>query len=186
MGKENPDIIHVETAREKVLSADSAVLVVVTEGASAFSGDRAFKKAAEVNDLVVAIEEIGLDGESVSILDVRMASDSFVGIKSSSCKYTVQIRDVPTDLVPKALAVVASRKQARLESLAWEFSNLEGRDHQSACPGSSRCPRPGEDDRHRARCFPPRRAIAPRVRDAARRLETPPGRRCVWGQGDAA
>ena len=120
-----PDTITIEASAERSLLADFATAAIVIEGSSAFSGSAAFKKAQEVTALVDALTSDGLDTESISIRDVRLEASSLAGIKSSSCRYTLQVQDIPTEILPSVLATIASRKQADLRALQWVFSKLD-------------------------------------------------------------
>ncbi|MGI9243328.1 MAG: hypothetical protein ACR2RV_21195, partial [Verrucomicrobiales bacterium] len=119
-----PDTITIDAFAERILTADAASLTLVLEGSAVFSGSAAFKKAAELTELIDALAADGIDRDSVSIRDIRVESNNFAGIKSSSCRYTIFVREVSADLLPSALATVAGTKQANLSSIDWVFSDM--------------------------------------------------------------
>lgn len=90
-----------------------------------FVGDEALRKAREVATLVAALSALDVPPERVQVVDVRVGSDGFLGLKSSSCRYTIRIRELPAARIAQVVATVASHKGAELSSLRWIFAELD-------------------------------------------------------------
>ena len=120
-----PDTIAVRIVTEAELDADSAELTVVIEGSTVFSGSEAFKKAAEVRELIDSLREVGLDESRVKLRNVEVTSQSFALIKTSSAKYTLTIKTVSLEMLPPVLTSVSSHKGAHLSRLNWNYGRLK-------------------------------------------------------------
>ena len=119
-----PDTISVRVVTEAEVDADSADLTVVVEGSSVFSGSEALKKAKELQALIDALKEAGVDEQRVKLRSVEVNSQTFAMIKTSSAKYVVSIKTVAVEQLPQALGTVASHKGAKLSRLTWNYSTL--------------------------------------------------------------
>ena len=120
-----PDTISVRVVTEAEVDADSADLTVVVEGSSVFSGSEALKKARELQALIDALKEAGVDEKRVKLRCVEVNSQSFTIIKTSSAKYVVSIKTVAVELLPQVLGTVASHKGAKLSRLTWNYGTLK-------------------------------------------------------------
>jgi hypothetical protein len=120
-----PDTLTVSVSKTAELEADCADLTVVIEGAQPFSGQQAFKKAREVQSLVVALTESGVDQAQVKLRSVQMSSGSFAMIRSSSARYGLSIMAVRMDILPRAISAIASQKGAKLTELNWRYETRE-------------------------------------------------------------
>lgn len=120
-----PDTITVEITKEGDVEAGSADLTVVVEGNSAFSGQEAFSKAAEVRELLEALRRAGLDPETVKLRSVSLKSGSWSAIRSSGARYVLAVTKVPVDRLSSILAVIASQKGADLTYLEWQYPTAD-------------------------------------------------------------
>lgn len=72
-----------------------------------------------------ALHEAGIDENQVKLRNVRINSNSFALIKSSSAKYTVAIKNVALERLPEVLGAIASHKSAELSHLNWIYGQLQ-------------------------------------------------------------
>lgn len=119
-----PDTISVRVVEETELEADSADLQAVIEGIAAFSGREAFRKAKELQELVVELGKHEIDESKIKLRSVRTNSQTFAMFKSSSARYWITIASVPIPQLAVILGIVAARKNAELQSINWNFSQL--------------------------------------------------------------
>jgi|GEM_PF-1274355 len=120
-----PDTISIRASDERELVADSATLSLIIEGAAIFSGDNAFKKAKEVQALIAVLHECGVTEEQISLRDLRVQSDQLIGIKTSSCLYTIQVNKVSAERMSDTMSGIAGLKRVNMQSIRWNFSTLE-------------------------------------------------------------
>ena len=121
----SPDTITIISRDEEEISADSADLLIQIEGSSLFSGDEAFKKAAEVRVLVEQLKEVGVDENSIKLRSVDINSSAFSLLKSSSVKYWIKIRNVSLAQLPKVLGAIGDQKNCSMNRLDWIYSTSE-------------------------------------------------------------
>ncbi len=120
-----PDTITIRAQAEAEIDADSADLIVRVEGSSVFSGMEAFKKAKELQGLLAALYETGIDEGQIKLRSVEVDSQSFSLLKSSSAKYVVKIAAVELDMLAASLGVIATQKHCKLSHLKWNYSTSE-------------------------------------------------------------
>jgi len=128
-----PDTISVRVVNEAEVDADSADLTVVVEGSSVFSGSEALKKAKELQALIDALKEAGVDEQRVKLRSVEVNSQTFAMIKTSSAKYVVSIKTVAVEQLPQVLGTVASHKGAKLSRLTWNYGTLTATRNRLRC-----------------------------------------------------
>lgn len=122
------DTLHLITVRETStahVTASGAKLTVRIAGQSLFTGNEAFKKAAEIANLVSALRELGLTEADIQLLNVSTEVESGMMIKSSSATYFLQITCASIDLLGRILAKISSQKNAKLSDISWQYPDLE-------------------------------------------------------------
>lgn len=116
-----PDTISIVCRDEEEISADSADLLVQVEGSSVFSGNEAFKKAAEVKQLVGQLKEIGVEENKIMLRSIDMSSSAFSLVKASSARYWIKIGDVGLEILPKVLGSIGDQKNCTMSRLDWNY-----------------------------------------------------------------
>ncbi len=119
-----PDTITVRIRREEELDADSADLTLTIEGSSVFSGSEAFKKAKELRALIEELKKVGIEESRFKLRSVEVNSQSFAGLKSSSAKYVLSVKDVKIEQLSTALGTISAQKGAKLTHLEWNYDRL--------------------------------------------------------------
>jgi hypothetical protein len=122
-----PDTITVDSEEHAEVTATAATLTVTIEGSSVFLGNEAITKAREVGALVSTLVALEVPQEQIHVIDVRVGSEGFLGLKSSSCRYTISIRDLATARIPAVVSAIAAQKGAELVSMHWRFGCLDAR-----------------------------------------------------------
>jgi len=116
-----PDVIVITAKYEEDVSAERAVLFVKVEGSSLVTGRAALKKAAEVRNLVEALERCGLSESDIGLEGVHaQVSSGFLG-KSSSAVYRLRVRCDELNALPEVLGAITSAKNSELERLVWRY-----------------------------------------------------------------
>lgn len=119
------NLISVSELAFRDISASGGRLEVVISGQSFFSGNEAFKKAAEVATCVDELAKHGIEAENVRIRDVTTQVESGLLSKSSSASYRLEVVCQTMDLLGNAVQVVSSLKNSELTRIDWDYSNLE-------------------------------------------------------------
>jgi uncharacterized protein YggE len=119
------DLLHIMVEREEDISADRADIHVSVTGSSVFSGTEALQKADEVNALVEALKTVGLGPDAVLVEGVRAEVASGVLTKSSAASYALRIRLPNLTVLPAAIELVATRKNATLTHLEWKYDAID-------------------------------------------------------------
>lgn len=122
------DTLHLITIRETSTSdvnASGAKLKVNIAGQSFFTGNEAFKKAAEVANLVSALKKLGLSEDDILLLNVSTEVDSGILTKTSSATYHLLVNCQSITMLGRVLAAISSQKNAKLSAIAWQYSGLE-------------------------------------------------------------
>jgi uncharacterized protein YggE len=119
------DLLHIVVEREEDVSANRADLHVSVTGSSVFSGTEALRKADEVNTLVEALKTVGLGLEAVSVESVRVEVVSRAFTKSSAASYGLRVRLPNLAVLPAAIELVATRKNASLTRLEWKYDTID-------------------------------------------------------------
>lgn len=120
-----PDTIAARAIAETEIDADSADLQIVIEGSAVFSGTEAFKKAKELQELVVELGSCGIEESRIKLRNVRSTSQTFAMFKSSSARYSITIKSVATNQLSTILGRIAARKNAELVAINWNYSQLK-------------------------------------------------------------
>lgn len=123
-----PDTIKVSASHREEIYANHANLFVTVKGSSVISGNEAMKKAKEVNQLVEALTNFGLNPEAVHLQGVRIETASGTLLKSSSAIYYLKIRGEKLDQLPGLLDIIASQKNATLERIEWKYPEESARE----------------------------------------------------------
>lgn len=124
------ETLHLITVRETStanVTASGAKLIVRIAGQSLFMDNEAFKKAAEVANLVAALRELGLAETDIQLLNVSTDVESGMLTKSSSATYSLQINCSSIELIGRILSKISSQKNAKLSEIAWQYPDLEQR-----------------------------------------------------------
>jgi uncharacterized protein YggE len=122
------DTLHLITVRETStanVTASGAKLTVRIAGQSLFMGNEAFKKAAEVANLVATLRELGLTETDIQLLNVSTDVESGMLTKSSSATYFLQINCSSIELLGRILSKISSQKNAKLSEIVWQYPDLE-------------------------------------------------------------
>jgi uncharacterized protein YggE len=119
------DLLHIVVEREEDVGADRADIHVSVTGSSVFSGAEALRKADEVNALVEALTTLGLRPQSVLVEGVRADVVSGVFTKSSAASYALRIRVPDLAVLPAAIELIATRKNATLTHLEWKYDAID-------------------------------------------------------------
>jgi uncharacterized protein YggE len=119
------DLLHIVVEREEDVGADRADLHVSVTGSSVFSGTEALQKADEVNALIEALKAVGLGPEAVLVEGVRAEVASGVFTKSSAASYALRIRLPNLTVLPAAIELIATRKNATLAHLEWKYDAID-------------------------------------------------------------
>lgn len=120
-----PGIITVVTREQEQINADSADLQICVEGSSLFMGSEAFRKAAEVKQLVMQLKEVGLDENQIKLRSVDINSTTVSLIKGSSAKYWLKAKNVSLELLPQVLGAIGDHKNCAMSRLDWNYSMAE-------------------------------------------------------------
>jgi uncharacterized protein YggE len=121
------ETLHLITVRETStanVTASGAKLTVRIVGQSFFMGNEAFKKAAEVANLVAALRELGLAETDIQLLTVSTDVESGMLTKSSSATYSLQINCSSIELLGRILSKISSQKNAKLSEIVWQYPDL--------------------------------------------------------------
>jgi uncharacterized protein YggE len=116
-----PDTIKISISRKEEIFADRADLFVTVRGSSVVGGDQALRKAKEVNQLVEALEQVGVKEEAVQLRGVHIETASGVLLKSSSASYRLKVRCEKLEQLAALLDGVAGQKNAVLERIEWKY-----------------------------------------------------------------
>jgi uncharacterized protein YggE len=123
-----PDTIHISASQSDEIKATHADLLVSIKGASFFSGDEAFKKSKEVNQLVSELTGIGLPLEDIHLQSISTEASSGNFLKSSSATYRLNIRCDKLGQFTELLSVIAAQKNTSLERIIWRYPDEEARE----------------------------------------------------------
>ncbi|WP_339748955.1 SIMPL domain-containing protein [uncultured Rubinisphaera sp.] len=122
------DTLHLITVCETSASdvnASAAKLAVRIAGQSFFTGNEAFKKAAEVASLVSVLKELGISEDDIHLLNVSTEVESGILTKTSSATYHLLINCQSIDLLGRVLAAISSQKNSKLAAISWQYPDLE-------------------------------------------------------------
>ena len=122
------DTLHLITVRETAsadINASGAKLAVRIAGQSFFTGNEAFKKAAEVANLVSALKELGLSEDDIHLLNVSTEVESGILTKTSSATYHLLVNCQSIDLLGRVLAAISSQKNSKLAAISWQYPDIE-------------------------------------------------------------
>lgn len=114
----------VESARREI-NATGAKLLVRISGQSFFTGSEAFKKAVEVAQCVEGLKSCGVPEDRIRIKNISTQVASGLLSKSSSATYELEVCCDSMDLLGPAVATIASLKNSAVESMSWEYSDIE-------------------------------------------------------------
>lgn len=120
-----PDTIKISASHKEEISSTHADLHVTVRGASIMGSDQAMQKAKEVSQLVNDLKAAGFPEEKVFLQGTYFETASRTLLKSSNAVYRLRLRCDDLGQVPVLLEVIASRKNAVLESLDWLYPEEE-------------------------------------------------------------
>lgn len=123
-----PDTIKVSATHKEEISANRADLYVTVKGSSLVSGDAVMKKAKEVNQLVEALKQAGVEEEAIHLQGVHIETSSGALLKSSSATYRLKIQCEKLDSLAELLDIISEQKNATLERIAWKYNEDEARE----------------------------------------------------------
>ena len=127
------DPLHLITVQETAdceVHASGAKLAVRIAGQSFFTGNEAFKKAAEVANLVSTLNECGLSDEHIHLLGVSTTVETGVFSKSSSATYHLLVECPSVELLGRVLAAISSQKNAKIAAVSWQYPDLAKTKHE--------------------------------------------------------
>lgn len=113
-----------ETAQEEI-TASGANLTVRISGQSFFTGREAFKKAAEVSELVSGLSSCGIPNDKIRIKNISTHIESGFLTKSSSAVYDLEVSCDSMELLGPAVAIIASLKNSEILSMTWNYSDID-------------------------------------------------------------
>ncbi|WP_425397007.1 SIMPL domain-containing protein [Aeoliella sp.] len=119
------NLISVSESSSRELTADGAEIVVRIAGQSFFTGQQAFEKAKEVADCTAALTQLGLAEDAISLLSVLTEVETGLLTKSSSAIYHLMVKLTDFELLGPVLAAISAQKNALVESVDWQYSELE-------------------------------------------------------------
>lgn len=120
--------LHLITVHETIeteIEASSADIDVLVKGNSFWTGNEAFKKADEIQTLVRALTEVGLEISAIQLREVSVELESGLLSKSSSARYKLRVHCPSTDLLGRVLSTISSQKNAKVDGVIWRYANLE-------------------------------------------------------------
>ena len=120
-----PNLIHIEETCKPQLLATSAVVGASIHGQSFFTGDEAFKKAAELRDLISKLANCGIPQDDVNLIAVTAQSSAGLIGKSSAVKYHIQVRCSSLEALGLVLAAICSQKNAEIFVIDWHYSEYD-------------------------------------------------------------
>jgi uncharacterized protein YggE len=123
-----PDTIKVTAFHREEVFATHADLHVTVKGSSVVSGDAALEKAKEVNQLVEALVNLGVEEDAVKLQGVHVETSSGVLVKSSSASYRLKIYCEKLDQFAEMLDVITSQKNASLDRVEWRYDDDAARE----------------------------------------------------------
>ncbi len=123
-----PDTIKVSASHREEISATYADLHVTVKGSSVVSGDAAMKKAKEVNQLVEALNSLGIKDDAIKLQGVNVETSSGVLLKSSSASYRLKIRCEKLDQFAEILDVISAQKNSSLDWVEWKYDEDAARE----------------------------------------------------------
>jgi uncharacterized protein YggE len=122
-----PDRITIRETFVEDVSATGALLTVTVKGSSFITGQTALKKAREVATLVEALITAGLSEAKISVETVKVQASSGPILKTSSASYTLRLDCEDLEKLDDVLTVVTSAKNISLDSLEWQYADLDTR-----------------------------------------------------------
>ncbi len=123
-----PDTIKVSAFHREEIFASHADLHVTVKGSSVVSGDAAMKKAKEVNQLLEALQKIGVEENAVQLQGVQIETSSGALLKTSSAAYRLKIRCADLNQLAGMLDAVGSQKNAALDYIEWKYDEDAARE----------------------------------------------------------
>lgn len=116
-----PDTITINTEARRELVADRAHVRFEVESSTPFSGHEAFRRAKEIAEILDQVRAAGLAEERCVLRDVRLETGATLGVRGSACRYSLELRDVSTELLPRVLAILAGAKKVTVSELDWRY-----------------------------------------------------------------
>ncbi len=120
-----PHLITVDESASTEIVAAGAKLSVQVAGQSFFTGGEAFKKAAEVANLVAGLQQVGIAEDDIRLIDVSTEVETGLLSKASSATYRIQVNCPDVDLLGRVVSVISSQKNAKVVALSWEYPDLD-------------------------------------------------------------
>jgi uncharacterized protein YggE len=120
-----PDLITIVVSGSKEIRADKVDMMVTIKGTSLFTGNQAFEKAAEINNLVKDLREFGLPEKSIFLEGVYAKESKGLLGKFSSAIYALRITCDNLDNLAEILGILTSQNNLTLGTLEWKYSNIE-------------------------------------------------------------
>lgn len=122
-----PDGIRIRELFLEDVPATGVLLMVTVKGSSFVTGQTAMKKAHEVASLVDGLIGTGLPAERITVETIKLQSSSGAILKTSSASYTLKIDCQDLEKMGEILSAVTSAKNISLDSMEWQFSDLDKR-----------------------------------------------------------
>lgn len=119
--EEGTGLILISAQKSGDIAADHAFLGVVIEGASWVTGQSALHKAREVKALADALRGFGLQESDIELEGVSATTSSGTFNKSSSARYSLQIKVANLEAMPDIIGIITSQKNTSMRPLQWGF-----------------------------------------------------------------
>jgi hypothetical protein len=118
-------IINVNVVLERKIYASSADLYVEKKGTSSVSKSTPLIRAHEVQDLVAALSEVGIEESAIQVVGISTEIASGVITKSTSAVYRLLIEIHVLDKLVDAFGTITRMKNATLTLLGWHYTGLD-------------------------------------------------------------
>lgn len=140
MSATQPNLIHVEETSTAQLRATAAHIGASIHGQSFFTGTEAFKKAAELRDLIAELAKCEIPQANINLIGVTARSSSGLIAKSSSVEYHIEVKCLSMETLGPALAAICSQKNADVFVIDWQYSEYDKtkRDLLNQCVASAK------------------------------------------------
>lgn len=121
---ESKDLITVHHSAEGTVEATGARIELVVHGQEFFAGREVFQKAKELQELVSAVKELGIEEDSFSVEDVRFESTSGFFSKSTRVLFRVSFF-AKVEQLSAVMARLAKAPNVEVPTVNWKYPELQ-------------------------------------------------------------
>ncbi len=114
------DTISVEVSEERVIAATTATAHLKLTGASLVRAGEAHRKAKEIAELAGTLVALGIDEESIRVVDVVAQQASGMLGKSSSVTYRLTVK-APIESLASLVGAIAGQRNLTLERTSFGY-----------------------------------------------------------------